>query len=131
MRNYELLFILKPTLTEEELKAQGDAILESIKNNGGEVLAVNHMGAKKLAYAIEKQQRGVYTVVYFNGEASSIKELERLLRINENVLRFMTVKYENKVEVKAFNDAVAKVNRLGAATETKEEATKEEAAAEA
>lgn len=102
MKHYEVLFILKPTLTEEELKVQVDFVKEVITKNGGEVASVIEMGARKLAYKIKKYERGVYYVVYFTAPASLIAELTRNIRYNENIIRFLTVKYENKKEVEAW-----------------------------
>lgn len=102
MKHYEVLFILKPTLTEEELKAQVDFVKEVITKNGGEVASVIEMGARKLAYKIKKYERGVYYVVYFTAPTALIAELTRNIRYNENIIRFLTVKYENKKEIEAW-----------------------------
>lgn len=109
MRFYEQLFILKPTLTPEETSAKIESIKESITKNGGEIIAFDEIGSKKLAYEIQKNKRGYYGAIYFKTTPSSILELERLHRISEDVLKYMTVKYESKKEVKAFNEMVAKV----------------------
>jgi len=122
MRHYEQLFILKPTLTPEETTAKIEAIKESITANGGEIIAFDNVGSKKLAYPIDKNKRGYYGVLYFKTAPSSILELERLYRISEDVLKFMTVRYESKKEVKAFNEMVTKV--IGSAK--KEETVEEE-----
>jgi small subunit ribosomal protein S6 len=119
MRHYEQLFILKPTLTPEETATKIESIKESITANGGEIIAFDNIGSKKLAYPIDKNKRGHYGVLYFKIAPSSILELERLYRISEDVLKFMTVKYESKKEVKAFNEMVAKV--VGDKKETVEE----------
>lgn len=102
MKHYEVLFILKPTLTEEELKAQVDFVKEVITKNGGEVASVIEMGARKLAYKIKKYERGVYYVIYFTAPTELIAELTRNIRYNENIIRFLTVKYENKKEIDAW-----------------------------
>lgn len=102
MKHYEVLFILKPTLTEDEIKERVDFVKEIITKNGGEVASVIEMGARKLAYTIDKYERGVYFVIYFTAPTSLIEELVRNLRYNEDVIRFLTVKYENKKEVAAW-----------------------------
>lgn len=102
MKHYEVLFILKPTLTEDEIKERVDFVKEIITKNGGEVASVIEMGARKLAYTIDKYERGVYFVIYFTAPTSLIEELIRNLRYNEDVIRFLTVKYENKKEVAAW-----------------------------
>ena len=124
MRHYENLVIVKPTLTEEEIQNTIATVEAIITENGGEIVVRNDMGMRKLAYPIDKNERGFYSVIYFKGEPSSINEIERRYRINEELLRFVTIKYDSKREVAAWTQQVEKVN----ATPKKEEAP---AAAEA
>lgn len=112
MRHYENLVIVKPTLTEEETKSQIAAIEDVITANGGEIRMRNDMGIRKLAYPIEKNARGYFYVIYFTMEPKNIAEVERRYRINEELLRFVTIKYDSKREVKAWNDLVEKTERL-------------------
>jgi len=107
MNNYETLFIIKPTLTEEEAAKQVETVQNSISELGGEVVATNDMGLRKLAYEIDKNPRGHYVVVYHKSNPSSILEIERRLRYNEDVLKFFTVKYSNKKEIASFERQVA------------------------
>ena len=109
MRHYELLFVVKPTLTAEEIAAQIATVKASIEKDGGEIVATNDMGMRKLAYEVSKNNRGYYTVYYFKAAPSTILEIERLLRLNENILKFMTVKYEKKKEVTAWDGLVSKL----------------------
>ena len=106
MRHYENLVIIKPTLTDEETKAQLAAIDATIVENGGTIVARDEMGMRKLAYPIEKQLRGYYYVVFYTMEPKDIAEVERKYRINEDMLRFMTMKYDSKREVAAWNKMV-------------------------
>ena len=109
MKQYELLFVVKPTLTEEEIASEIANVKSSIEKDGGEIVTTHDMGMKKLAYEVAKANRGYYTVYYFNANPASIGEIERLIRLNENILKFMTVKYESKRERVAFDAAVKKV----------------------
>jgi small subunit ribosomal protein S6 len=111
MRHYENLVIVKPTLTEEEVKNSLANIDEVITSNGGEIVSRDDMGMKKLAYPIQKNQRGHFYLVYFKVAPSAISEIERRYRINEDILRFVTVKYDSKREVKSWNEQVEKVNK--------------------
>ena len=106
MNHYETLFILKPTLTDEEIKNQVDTIKSSIEELNGKIEAVNAIGTRKLAYPINKNERGVYTVIYHTTPADAISEIERRLRYNENCLRFLTLKYKNKKEISKFFEQV-------------------------
>lgn len=112
MRHYENLIIFKPTLTEEELVAAKNAVNELVVKNGGEVVAIDDKGVKKLAYAIEKSERGYYYIAYFKSAPVAIKELERVYGINENILKYLTVKYEKKKEVAAWNAQVEKAQKV-------------------
>lgn len=114
LKHYETMFILKPTLTDEETAAQVELIKSTITKNGAEIVACDDMGTRQLAYEIEKHKRGYYFVAYFKGEPSGILEIERNYRINENVLRFIFIKYENKKEIAAWtkmsDEAAKKAN---------------------
>lgn len=102
MNYYELLFVLKPTLTDEENKAQIEKIKETIVAQDAEIVASDDMGMRRLAYPVEKHERAYYTVSYFTAPASAIFEIERQLRINEDVLKFMTLRFTNKKEIAQF-----------------------------
>lgn len=114
MKHYESLFVLKPTLTEEETAARINFIKETIAKNGGEITGQTDIGTRKLAYPIGKFERGHYFVIYFKAPASSVIELERIYRITEDVIRFMTVKFENKKEIASWDKMVAKTKTAAA-----------------
>jgi small subunit ribosomal protein S6 len=107
IRHYETMFIVKPTLTEEETQAQIATVKENIAKNGGEIVAVEDMGTRNLAYEIEKQKRGYYYVIYFKAPTDAITELERNYRVNEEIIRFIFIKYESKSEVKQWEAMTA------------------------
>lgn len=121
MRHYELLLVLKPTLTEEEVQQKANLMKEVLENNGAQIESVLEMGTRRLAYEVQKFERGTYFVFYFQAPASSIKEVERLIRINEDIIKFMTVKFEKKKEI-------AHWEKLANAAKGKKEAPKTEAA---
>jgi len=107
MNCYETMFVVQPTLTEEEIKAQVQKIMDVITNQGAEIVATKDMGIRRLAYEVKKHKRGHYTVVLFKGKGDSILEIERNFRINEDIIKFLTVRYTNTVEVAQFNKMVA------------------------
>ena len=90
MRDYELLFVLDPSL-DEETKANLVETVKSVINAGGEAGEADVWGERKLAYNINKKSTGYYVVVPFKAEAELPKELDRRLRINENVMRHIIV----------------------------------------
>ena len=130
MRHYENLVIVKPTLTEEETKASIAKIEAVLTENGAEIVARDEMGTKKLAYQIDKNERGYFHVVYYTMAPANIAEVERRFRINEDLLRFVTIKYDSKREVTAFNDIVAKAQKKSAVPKAEEAPVTEAPAAE-
>jgi len=109
-RKYETMFIIKPTLTEDEIKARIEFVKETLTKQGAEINATSEWGVRDLAYPIEKNERGYYTVFYFSAEPTAINELERIYRINEDILRSIVIKYERQVELKAWDTMVKKAN---------------------
>ena len=112
--------MVKPTLTQEEITQQIDFYKAAILNNGGEINATLDMGMRNLAYEIKKNKRGYYFVIYFKAEPKLVLELERLYRINEEVLRFIVIKYESKKEQKAWETLVDRAINNKKATPLKE-----------
>ena len=100
IRHYETMFIVKPTLTQEEIEAQVATVKGNIEKNGGEVVTCDDMGTRTLSYEIAKNKRGYYYVIYFKAPSESIKELERTYKVNENIIRFIFIKYDSKSEIK-------------------------------
>lgn len=111
LNHYETLFVVKPTLTEEEIKSQIEKVKAILEKEGAELVATDDMGMRKLAYPVQKNNRGYYTVVYFKAGGDVIAELERNLRINEDIIKFLTVKYSKGKEVSEFNKLVAAANK--------------------
>ncbi len=111
MRHYETMFIIKPTLVEEEIKEKINFYKDVITKNGGSIETCLDMGMRNLAYEIKKNKRGYYFVIYFTAEPKMVLELERLYRINEDVLRFIVIKYESKKEQKAWQTLVDRANK--------------------
>jgi len=126
MNHYETLFVVKPTLTEEEIKSQIEKVKAVLEKEGAEIVATDDMGMRKLAYPVQKNNRGYYTVLFFSAKGETISELERNLRINEDVIKFLTVKYSNTKEVAQFNKLAAAANKKA----QPEEPAKAEAPAE-
>ncbi|CUV65112.1 30S ribosomal subunit (SSU) protein S6 [Sulfurovum sp. enrichment culture clone C5] len=122
MNCYETLFVVKPTLTEQEIASQVTKIKDVLVKEGAELIATDDMGMRKLAYTVDKQNRGYYTVLYYKADGSKIAEIERNLKINEDIIKFLTVKYGSKKEVAQFEKMIASIGK------TKNERTPREAA---
>jgi len=96
MRMYETIFIVKPDLSEEETKGLTAKVQEVITGMKGDFKRLEDWGARKLAYPIEKFNRGRYYFLRFDGDAPLIAELERRLRLDDKVLRYQSVKLEKE-----------------------------------
>lgn len=91
MRSYETMFIVKPGLTPEEADKVAEEVSALISSNG-EVISLDKWGKRKFAYEIEHLTEGYYYVIQFNAQGSFIAELERRLKLNDNVLRHLVVR---------------------------------------
>jgi small subunit ribosomal protein S6 len=90
---YETVFILDPSYDENRVNEEVEKITGWLKDMGGEVVEVQRWGKKRLAYEINKKRDGVYTMLVWNGQGPSVKELERRMQLNENVMRVLTTLY--------------------------------------
>ena len=94
MRKYETIFILHPSLDEEAVKANVEKIKGVIEDGGGSIDNVDLWGKRKLAYQIAKVNEGYYTLINFSAEPELPKELDRIFRITDSVIRHIIVKSE-------------------------------------
>jgi small subunit ribosomal protein S6 len=100
MRIYELIFICKPDLPEEEVQAQTETIQDAIESGNGKVAKAEQWGKKKLAYKVQKFDHGYYVFFEYSTEENSAlpKEIERRLRVAEPVIKFMTVRIDEELK---------------------------------
>jgi small subunit ribosomal protein S6 len=91
LREYETILVLHPSLDEDEVASQIKTVEEIIGAGGGEVVNVERWGRRRLAYEIQKAQEGIYSVIRFAGNAEILREMERRYRMNEKLLRHLTV----------------------------------------
>ena len=92
MYPYETLLILDPRLNEEEVAALLTKVQETLKTLGGEIGKAESWGKRRLAYDMRKQREGTYAVLESKAEPGTIKEFERQLKLNEQVLRYFTTR---------------------------------------
>ncbi|HEX4014151.1 MAG TPA: 30S ribosomal protein S6 [Candidatus Cybelea sp.] len=97
MTNYEVTYILRPSLEESEVEERANAIAEIVKGQGGEVTAVERLGKKRLAYEINDSREGNYVVMQFTAGSTVSKELDRQLKLHEDVLRGLIIKLDAKM----------------------------------
>ena len=125
MRKYESLYIVHPEVVGEELTTLVDKFQEVLTSQQAEILKLDNWGVRKLAYPIAKQGRGSYVQVIFQAESQVIAEYERRLRLEEKVLRFLTVLFDGVIEEVKEEQAVEEteaVQDVEAKAETSEEA---------
>ncbi|NJP41613.1 30S ribosomal protein S6 [Oscillospiraceae bacterium HV4-5-C5C] len=91
-RKYEMVYILNPTLSDEELAAVTERIKTNVENTSATIDNVDDWGRKRLAYEIDDQKEGNYTVMSFSADAEAPKEIERLMKITDGVMRFLIVR---------------------------------------
>ncbi|MGL4742202.1 MAG: 30S ribosomal protein S6 [Sarcina sp.] len=95
MRNYETIFVMNPSLDEEAVKALIEKFKGVIENGGGNVENVDFWGKRRLAYEIKKVNEGFYTLFNFTADTELPKELDRVFRITDGIIRHIIVKQEN------------------------------------
>lgn len=96
MRLYETVYIFDASLDEAAVDAKLAKFHELISGPGGEVVAVDHWGARQLAYPIGKTKTGYYVVSQFNAPADALPEFERILKLDDEVLRYLVVLNEGE-----------------------------------
>ena len=97
MRMYETIYIVQPDLGEEEIKTLSTKVQDVVANMNGEFKRLEDWGTRKLAYPINKNPRGRYFYLRFDGDSALIAELERRLRLDDKVIRYQSVKLEQDV----------------------------------
>ena len=97
MRLYETVFVLDPSLDEHAVEKERTKVEELITSRKGTVKKIERWGMRKFAYPINKRPQGYYTLVYFEGDGSLLTELERVYKLNESCLRYMTVASEEEM----------------------------------
>lgn len=88
MRKYEVMYIIRPDIEQEAVQAAVDKF-QGIISNGGEITKHDVMGKRRLAYEIKKFRDGVYVLVNFTAEPAVVTELERLMKISDEVIRYL------------------------------------------
>ena len=92
MKNYEAIFIAKPTLSEELTKKLLSQIEGEIPKNGGSIENIENWGKKNLAYSVKKNKEGIYFKIDFKIEPGKIPDLKKTYRLNEDILRVSLIK---------------------------------------
>ncbi len=106
MNKYESVLIARQDLGSSQVNSLVDSLKEVVNAQGGEVVRVDNWGLKNLAYRIKKNRKGYYVLLNISAPAQAIAEYERIMRVNEDIIRYMTVKVDEFSEVSASSDGV-------------------------
>ncbi len=98
VRNYEIMFIVEPTLSDEEITATQERLSELIRRQGGEVKKIAPWERRRLAYEIKGRRDGIYILAEVRADPAVVKEIERQLQVSEAVLRHLVVRLDEKEE---------------------------------
>jgi small subunit ribosomal protein S6 len=98
MKTYEIMFIIVPNLTDEEIDKIIGQMESGVKGMQGEVLNVEKIGKKKLAYRIGKFEEGFYVLFTIKANGEVVKEFQRRLRVTDSVIRFISVRIDEAVK---------------------------------
>jgi small subunit ribosomal protein S6 len=126
---YETIYIVQPDLGEDELKALSAKVQDIVATMNGDFKRLEDWGVRKLAYPINKNPRGRYFYLRFDGDSALIAELERRLRLDDKVIRYQSVKLEQEVvapaaaPVKTAEEGTEEVAEAAVATEAQDATT--------
>ena len=115
MRRYETIFILRPSLNEDEITAIIDRSTDILTEVNGKIIELDKWGMRKLAYPIKKDLQGYYVFCDYCSTPEAVAEMERKFRLDDAVLRFMTLKTKDEITDEEVVEATAQVAEKKAA----------------
>ncbi len=130
LSGYETTFITRPELTDDGLKALHERLTQVVGSFQGELVLNEDWGKRKLAYPIQKENRGQYSYFVYTGKGDVVHEVERNLRLHDHVLRFLTVNLEKEFDATEFRKKRADFHAASKRREEEREARREERNAE-
>ena len=118
-RTYELMFIVRPDMPEEDLDKLISTLETAVSSSGGTMKSVEKMGKRRLAYTVRRFHDGIYVLLTVEGGGGLVHELERRLRVTEPVIKFQSVRIDEEQKrldkIKAIRDARKKASAAPAA----------------
>lgn len=121
MRRYETIFILRPNVGEDEINRVIENTTQIILNEKGTILEMNKWGMKKLAYLIKKESLGYYVYCDFAGTPAAVAEIERKFRIDDVILKYLTIKTADSMTEENIQEALVEISAKAAAPVENEE----------
>jgi small subunit ribosomal protein S6 len=107
MRRYESVWVVNGDLPDEEVQSAIDKFSKIISSQGGTLVGLDEWGRRKLAYKIQGTIRGYYVLADFAGTSETVKELERNYRIDDRIMRYLTTKKSDKVNLEVLQAEIA------------------------
>ncbi len=125
MRRYETIFIVRSNIAEDEIDAVINKTSSIIEGDGGIIIRIDKWGLKKLAYLIKKESQGYYVYLDYASIPASVSEMERIFRIDDKVLKYLTIKLADSCDPEAIKEELASAE--AALTSDEDEAKEEKA----
>jgi len=107
MELYESLFIIRPSVSDEETNALIEKMKGVANRTGAQFIKVENLGKKKLAYEVRRERKGTYAYFYFKAPNNTVGELERAYRLEDNIIKFLTIHHEKELTPRRQVDASA------------------------
>jgi small subunit ribosomal protein S6 len=95
-RIYETVYVLNPEMSDEEVDANVQNTVSLLETHGASIIRTERGGKRRLAYPIEKQRYGYYNLIHYHGTNAALSEMERMFRLSDRVLRYLTVRFEKE-----------------------------------
>ena len=92
MQAYESIFIVRPTLTDDEVAKLIEKMKGVVEKNGGTIVKIDNWGKRKLAYDVQKEKKGIYIIIRFTGTGNVISDLEHSYRVEDSIVKSITVR---------------------------------------
>jgi len=102
---YETMYILRPDLGDEAVDQAIQKYQAILRENGAEIVETQHRGKRRLAYEIDKQREGIYIQMNYQGDGKQVAPMERAMRLSDEVIRYLTVRQEEKGVTQAAEEA--------------------------
>ena len=99
---YETIFVLNPELTEEDVEANIQSTVQLLEGKGAEIIRIDRGGKRRLGYVIRKQRYGYYNLIHFRATPEALPDMERMYRLSERVLRYLTIRFEKEEQLTGF-----------------------------
>ncbi|MEK7702772.1 MAG: 30S ribosomal protein S6 [Nitrospirota bacterium] len=89
---YEMIIILKSSILDEDAGKVVEKIKAAVEKGSGEIVRIDNVGRKKLAYEVRKEKKGLYFLIYFKGRGNLVLDVQRICRLDEAIIKFLTIR---------------------------------------